>query len=159
DDSPDRPRRFTTTMKWLHASRGQFTFEDHEAPWSIVCRNLDLNIANLPEYHGTATFTDGTVSIQDYLPMWAKMKAQFVLDGPRVHLARIDLETDGAMTVARGDVDFAHWPEQSYRVESRVRFPRMREIFFKDEAWELSGDGAFNGTFHLAPEGVRNLSG
>ena len=47
--------------------------------------------------------------------MWANMKAQFVLDGPRIHLDRIDLDTDGATTVARGDVDIAHWPEQTLR--------------------------------------------
>ena len=33
--------------------------------------------------------------------MWANMKAQFVIDGPRIHLDRIDLETDGATTVAQ----------------------------------------------------------
>ena len=68
-------------------------------------RNLDVNIGNLPKYHGTATFTGGTVAIQNYVPMWANMKAPFVIDGPRIHLDRIDLDTDGATTVARGDVD------------------------------------------------------
>ena len=29
-----------------------FTYEDHEAPWSIVCPNLDIEIGNLPHYHG-----------------------------------------------------------------------------------------------------------
>jgi translocation-and-assembly-module (TAM) inner membrane subunit TamB-like protein len=160
DEEPAKgPARFTTTMKQLRASRGRFSYEDHEAPWSIVCPNLDMTIVNRPQYHGTATFTGGTVAIQDYVPMWANMRAAFVLDGPRVHLERIDLDTDGATTVARGDVDLAHWPEQTYQVRSRVRFPRMREIFFKSESWALSGDGAFDGTFHLAPRGVRDLSG
>ena len=58
---PQGQRRITTTMKWLRASRGQFTFEDHETPWSVVCRNLDVDIGNLPKYHGTATFKGGTV--------------------------------------------------------------------------------------------------
>src|SRR5262249_50029356 len=142
---PEGPRRFTVTMRSFVGRRGQFTFEDHEAPWGIVCRNLELNIGNLPNYHGTATFTGGPVPIQDYLPMWANMKAQFVLDGPRVRLQRVDLETDGATTVARGEVDLAHWPEQTHQVKSRVRFPRMREIFFKDEPWPLTGDGDFEG--------------
>ena len=86
--------------RYLRASRGQFTFEDHETPWSVVCRNLDINIGNLPNYHGTATFNGGTVAIQDFVPMWANMKAQFAIDGPRIHLDRIDLDTDGATTVA-----------------------------------------------------------
>lgn len=158
DNGPNGPRRFTVTMRSFHASRGRFAFEDHEAPWSIICRNLDISITNLPGYHGTATFSQGTVSIQDYLPMWANMRAQFVLDGPLVHLSRIDLETDGATTLARGDVDLAHWPEQTYRVDSRVVFPRMREIFFKNDPWELAGEGRFDGTFHLF-KGGRDLAG
>jgi hypothetical protein len=158
DESPRGPRPFTVTMKSFVGERGQFSYEDHEAPWSVICRNLNLDITNLPEYHGTATFTDGTVTIQDNVPMWTKMKAQFVLDGPRVQLGRIDLETDGATTLARGEVDLAHWPEQTYSVQSRVRFQRMREIFFRNERWPLAGEGDFTGTFHLFKDG-RDLSG
>jgi len=158
DNSPSGPRAFTVTMKSFVGERGQFSYEDHEAPWSILCRNLNLDITNLPQYHGTATFTEGTVTIQDNVPMWTKMKAQFVLDGPRVQLDRIDLDSDGAKTVARGEVDLAHWPEQTYRVESRVQFQRMREIFFRNERWPLAGEGDFNGTFHLFKDG-RDLSG
>src|SRR5207249_3466777 len=111
-----------------------------------------------PQYHGEAMFTGGTVRIQDFLPMWATMKAQFVLDGRRVHLDRIELDTDGAKSVTGGDVDFAHFPEMTFDVQSRVRFPRMRQIFFKDERWELSGDGDFNGRFHLF-KGGHDLAG
>ncbi|HEX7136637.1 MAG TPA: translocation/assembly module TamB domain-containing protein, partial [Vicinamibacterales bacterium] len=158
DNSPSGRRPFTVTMKSFVGERGQFSYEDHEAPWSILCRNLNLDITNLPQYHGTATFTEGTVTIQDNVPMWTKMKAQFILDGPRVQLGRIDLDTDGARTVARGEVDLAHWPEQTYRVQSRVQFQRMREIFFRNERWPLVGDGDFTGTFHLFKDG-RDLSG
>ena len=100
DGKPPGPKRMTTTLRRLRAFRGQFTFEDHETPWSVVCRNLDISIGNLPNYHGTATFNGGTVAIQDFVPMWANMKAQFVIDGSRIHLDRIDMETDGATTVA-----------------------------------------------------------
>jgi hypothetical protein len=162
DGKPGGPRRVTATLRYLQASRGQFTYEDHETPWSVVCRNLDLNIGNLPNYHGTATFTGGTVTIQDFVPMWANMKAQFVIDGSRIHLDRIDLESDGAVTVARGDVDIAHWPNQGYQVKSRVNFPRMRELFFKDEPWRISGNGDFSGLFRLLKTGgetERDLTG
>ena len=162
DGKPPGPKRLTTTLKYLHAFRGQFTFEDHETPWSVICRNLDINIGNLPKYHGTATFTGGTVAIQDFVPMWANMKAQFVIDGSRIHLDRIDMDTDGATTVASGDVDMAHWPNQGYQVKSRVNFPRMRELFFKDETWRLAGDGDFTGTFRLFKTGEetnRDLTG
>ena len=158
DNQPQGERRVTVTMKYLRAFRGQFTYEDHETPWGIICRNLDINMGNLPKYHGTATFTGGTVAIQNYVPMWTNMKARFVLDGPRIHLDRVDLESDGAKSVAIGDVDLAHWPEQTFRVQSRVHFPRMRELFFKDETWNLTGDGDFNGTFHLF-KGGRDLAG
>ncbi|MCU1384961.1 MAG: putative protein involved in outer rane biosis, partial [Acidobacteria bacterium] len=83
---PGGPSRMTTTLRYLRAWRGQFTFEDHETPWGVVCRNLDINIGNLPQYHGTATFTGGTDSIQDFVPMGANMKSQFFIDGSRIHL-------------------------------------------------------------------------
>ena len=41
-------------MKYLRAWRGQFAYEDHEMPWSIVAPNIDLNITNFPTYHGEA---------------------------------------------------------------------------------------------------------
>jgi hypothetical protein len=151
-------KRFTTTMKYLRAWRGQFTYEDHESPWSIVAPGIDLNITNLPKYQGAATFRGGTITIQDHLPMWVNFTAAFELDGPRVHLPRIDIATDGAETTASGDVDFAHWPNMKFAVKSRVHFPRMREIFFTKEPWRLQGDGDFVGTFRLYDHG-HNVSG
>ena len=162
DGKPPGPKRLTTTLRHLRAYRGQFAFEDHETPWSVVCRNLDITIGNLPNYHGTAAFNGGTVTIQDFVPMWANMKAQFVIDGSRIHLDRIDLDTDGAATVASGDVDLAHWPNQGYQVKSRVNFPRMRELFFKDATWSLAGAGDFTGNFRLFKTGEetnRDLTG
>jgi hypothetical protein len=159
DDNPRRgPRPFTTTLQYLRARRGQFTYEDHQVPWSVVAPNIDLNITNLPKYHGTAVFNGGTIRIQNHLPMWGNFKTNFVLDGSRVHLDRIEIATDGAETTAAGDVDFAHWPNMRYTVKSHVRFPRMRELFFTDEKWTLSGDGDFNGTFALF-NGGHDLSG
>jgi autotransporter translocation and assembly factor TamB len=157
-DKPAGPKRFTTTLRRLRARRGQFAYEDHEAPWSIVCPNLDITIRNVPTYNGEATFSGGAVKIQQFEPMWANMKATFVLDGPRIHLDRIDLATDGASTVARGDVDLSRWPEMAFDVQSRVHFPRMRQIFFRDERWDVAGDGDFKGRFHLF-KGGRDLSG
>jgi hypothetical protein len=158
DEEPKGPQRFTTTLRYLRAWRGQFAFEDHETPWSVVAPNLDINISRTAEYRGTAVFSHGTVAIQDHVPFWANMKASFVIDGPHVHLDRIDLDSDGAKTVASGDVDFAHWPEQTYQVKSRVKFQRMRELFFTDETFDLVGDGDFTGKFHLF-KGGRDLGG
>ncbi|PWT81818.1 MAG: hypothetical protein C5B57_09780 [Blastocatellia bacterium] len=158
DNEPQPPRRFKTTLKFLRAWRGQFTFEDHDAPWSVVAPNVDVNIVNIPNYHGTATFTGGTVAIQDFVPFWANMKSEFVLDGTLIHLNHIEFDTDGAKTVATGDVDLGHWPEQTYQFTSRAQFARMREIFFKNEKWGLSGEGDISGTFHLFKSG-RDLTG
>jgi translocation and assembly module TamB len=149
-DTPPGPKRFTTTVKYLRAFRGQFTYEDHQSPWSIVCRNLDFNLGNVPGYHGTAVFSGGTVQIQNYKPFAVAMRASYRLDGPHVDLDRVDIESDGAQTVARGSVELGkRWPEQSYDFESRVQFPQMRDIFFFDQDWALAGEGNFTGKFHL----------
>src|SRR5207342_919767 len=104
-DAPGGPKRFTTTLKYLRAWRGQFTYLDHEAPWSVVARNIDIHMGNLPKYHGTATFTGGTVAIQNHVPFSASMKAAYEIDEGRIHLTRIEFDTDGARTIATGDVD------------------------------------------------------
>ncbi|MGE5246031.1 MAG: translocation/assembly module TamB domain-containing protein [Betaproteobacteria bacterium] len=148
-EQPDKPKLIRTTLRYLHAYRGEFIYDDHEAPWSVVARHLDITITNLPTYHGEATFTGGTVKIQDHPSMWANMRARFRIDKSIIHLDRIDLLTDGASSVAVGDVDIRHWPEQTYQVRSRVHFPRMRELFFEHDTFSLYGDGDFDGVFHL----------
>ena len=157
-DAGDGPRPFTTTLRYLRAWRGQFTFLDHEAPWSIVAPNIDFNITNEQGYGGEAQFSDGSIEIQDHLPMWVNMEARFRIDGSLLHLDRIDLESDGARSVAIGSADLSSWPEMQYDVQSRVHFPRMREIFFRNETWQLSGDGDFDGVFHLF-DGGHELKG
>ena len=62
--------------------------------------------------------------------------------------------------MATGDVDLRNWPQQSYQFKSHVQFARMRQLFFKDEKWELSGEGDFAGRFQLFKGGPgRDLSG
>jgi hypothetical protein len=155
---PAGPRRFTTTVQYLRAWRGQFTFVDHGAPWGIVAPNIDLFIVNEPNYHGEAVFSGGTISIEDYVPMWANMKARFTIDGSRLQLDRVEIDTDGAVTVARGEVNLNRWPDQTHTVQSRVNFQRMRELFFARQDWQLSGEGDFKGTFRLF-RGGHDLAG
>ncbi|MBI4476351.1 MAG: translocation/assembly module TamB [Acidobacteria bacterium] len=157
-DRPSGPKRFTTTVQWVHAYRGQFTFEDHGTPWSTVARNLDFTLARLADYRGQATFSGGAVRIRDFEPMTAAMNASFRLDGGRVQLDRIDLTTDGATTVASGEAYLTRWPEQTYDFRSRVELPRMREIFFAGQDFTLEGLGTVNGRFHLF-KGGRRLTG
>ncbi|MGE3955867.1 MAG: translocation/assembly module TamB domain-containing protein [Vicinamibacterales bacterium] len=155
---PPGPRRFVTTVKRVHAYRGQFTYEDHETPWGIIAPNIDITVTNSRGYNGDAAFKGGLVTIQDYVPMWADFNAHFFIDGSKLHMDRIEMVTDGAVSSATGDLDMAQWPEMTYQVKSRVQFQRMRELFFKDEPWVLDGAGDFAGTFHLY-KGGHDLTG
>jgi hypothetical protein len=76
------PRRATVTVQWLR--RTAAVLMKITPPWGIVCRNLDVTIGNFPNYHGTASFSGGTVGIRAE-PMWANMKAKFDIDGTRIH--------------------------------------------------------------------------
>ncbi len=152
--SPEGPKRFTTTLYYLHAYRGQFTYIDHTT-WTTVARNLDIYVRhNTGEYLGTASITNGTVKIKDYLPMRADMRVTFKLDGSLLRLPEIVLDTDGAHSLVTGEVNFGRpWPEMIYHVDSRVDLWRMREIFFSHESWSSRGDARFKGDFHLFPGG------
>jgi hypothetical protein len=90
--------------------------------------------------------------------MSADMQASFKVQGGRIVLDRIDLTTDGAESKMTGVVDAARWPEMFYQVQSRVQFPRMREIFFARDTFSLHGEADFTGTFHLF-KGGRELKG
>jgi hypothetical protein len=70
----------------------------------------------------------------------------------------MDIFTDGAVSDVTGIVDLGKWPEQLYHVRSRIQFPRMREIFFATNTFDLHGEGQFEGTFHLF-KGGRELKG
>jgi len=157
-DTPEGPKRFVTTVKVVRAHRGEFVYDDHGTPWRTIARNLDVTVSKLADYRGQASFSGGTVQIQQYAPMWANMRSQFKIDGSKVLFDRIDLETDGARSVVTGHVDMARWPESVYHVKSRIHFPRMRELFWAREQFSLSGDGDFTGTFHLF-KGGRELTG
>jgi hypothetical protein len=147
--TPQGPRRFTTTVAYLHAYRGQFTYIDY-GTWRTVARNLDLYLRHdTGQYLGTASITNGTVQIKDYLPMRADMRVKYRIDGSLVRLPEIVLDSDGARSQVRGQIDFGHWPEMIYHVDSRVNLWRMREIFFANDSWRSQGEAHFVGTFHV----------
>jgi hypothetical protein len=152
--APAGPKRFTTTLDYLHAYRGQFTYIDYTT-WTTVARNLDIYVRHgTREYLGTASITDGMVKIKDYMPMRADMRVKFKVDGGLLRLPEIVLDTDGAHTLVTGEVDFRRpWPEMIYNVDSRVDLWRMREIFFSNESWRSRGEARFKGAFHLFPGG------
>ena len=50
---------------------------NHDAA-SVITRNLDVTVAKpTGEYRGSARFSDGLVSIQDYVPFRADMDTTF----------------------------------------------------------------------------------
>lgn len=158
-DTPRRESAWTTTLEYVRASGGEFTFEDHGTPWSTVARNLDVEVAKpISQYRGQARFSDGLVSIQRFVPMRADMATTFRIVDGKILLDRIDLTTDGAQSLLTGEVDLRRWPEQTYQVRSRIQFPRMRELFFARETYSLFGEADFAGTFHLFKETVNGRS-
>ena len=154
-DTPRDPSAWTTTLQYVRAHRGELAYVDHGTPWSVITRNLDVMVTRpTSEYRGQASFSNGTVDIQDYVPMRADMSTTFRIVGGTLVLDRIDLTTDGAQSLLTGQIDLARWPEQLYHVRSSVNLQRMREIFFANDDFSLSGESSFTGTFHLFREVV-----
>jgi hypothetical protein len=158
---PPGPKRFTTTVRSVLAARGQFTYDDHSTPWSTVARNLTVTLYRsdvLNDYRGRASFSNGTIKIQTYEPFSAAMQSRFRLAEGKVVFDRIDLTSDGAQSIVDGVVDLGRWPEQTYRVKSHIDFPTQKNIFFHRDRFSVSGEGDFEGTFHLF-KGGRELKG
>ncbi|MEN3339808.1 MAG: translocation and assembly module TamB [Acidobacteriota bacterium] len=155
------PKRFTTTLRWMLASRGSFTYEDHGTPWGTVARDLRVSISRGlvdTKYRGSASFADSTITIQSYQPFHAHMDSRFTIEGADLQFSRIDLLSDGATSAMVGNIDMSHWPEQTYHITSQIDFPTQKNIFFHKENFSASGAGEFRGTFHLF-KGGRELKG
>ena len=86
------------------------------------------------------------------------MRSRFKMADGKVTFDRIDLTSDGATSVIDGVVDLRRWPEQIYRVKSHIDFPTQKNIFFHRDRFNASGQGDFQGTFHLY-KGGRELKG
>ena len=159
--TPSGPKRFTTTVKAVHAARGQFTYDDHGTPWSVVGPQLDVTLYRSDatnDYRGRASFSNGTVRIQSYEPFGTSMRSRFKMVGGKVVFDRIDLTGDGSTSVIDGEVDLSRWPEQIYRIKSQIDFPTQKDIFFHRDRFQASGQGEFEGSFHLF-KGGRELKG
>ena len=154
---PRGPSSWTTTLQYVHAGRGMFTFQDHNTPWGIVARNLEVTVARPGSvYAGQARFSDGLTTIQGYVPFRTDMNSTFTIEGGRVLFDRIKLETEGVESVLHGDVNLSYWPELMLEVKSTIDLPKMRELFFTGYTFTLSGKSQFNGTFHLFKEPMPN---
>jgi hypothetical protein len=152
------PRLVVTTLQYVRAHRGELVVNDYGSDWFAVLPNLDVTVARGGEYRGTLKFNGGTIAIQKYVPMAAELNAAFKLADGKIIFERIDLTTDGAVSQIAGVIEPAKWPEQLYQIKSRMQFSKMREIFFANDKFSLSGEGQFTGTFHMF-KGGRELKG
>jgi translocation and assembly module TamB len=145
------PRTWTTTLQYVRAHRGEFVYDDKTTPWKVIARNLDVTVSKPgdDDYTGTAKFSNGLVAIQNYVPFRTDMDTRFTIAGGRVLLDPINLVTDGTRSVLKGDVNMSYWPEQMYSVKSTIDLPRMRQLFFANNDFELAGAATFDGVFHL----------
>jgi hypothetical protein len=142
--------KVTTTTKQVIARRGRFTYLDHTTPWTVVCPNLDVSVfKGIDAYRGVAQFKKGTVKIQNYEQFGADMQTRFRIDGGKVVLEHINLQSEGASTAVNGYVDMRNWPDMLYNVTSRIDFPTEKAIFFKGMNFTVAGTGDFLGTFRF----------
>ena len=151
--APKKPSRFpfTTTVRSVIAREGKFTYDDHTVPWLVVCPNLEVSVfKGADAYRGIARFARGSVKIQSYDAFPADMQTRFKIDGGKILLESINLQTTGANTTVTGYVDITHWPEMLYNVHSRaIDFPIWKAIFFRDLNFTVAGHGDFDGTFRF----------
>src|SRR6185436_18944671 len=154
---------FTTTVRSVIARNGQFTYDDHTTPWTVVCRDLNVSVfKGFDTYRGTAQFTNGSVKILQYDAFRADMQTRFKIDGGKIILEDINLQSVGAATNVTGYVDIKNWPEMVYNVKSRLDFPIQKAIYFRDLNFTVKGYGDFLGTFRFfkTPTGTgRELTG
>ena len=155
---PRGQSRWTTTLAYVRAHRGEFTFQDFGSNWGVVARNIDVVVEKPGEanYRGTAKFTDGFVALQNYVPFRADMDSSFQLDGGRLVFDRMSLVTEGTRSEMIGDVNFNYWPELMLAMKSDIDFPKAKQLFFADDDFSLAGKGKFAGTFHLFKEILPN---
>ena len=156
--STGRPSRFTTNISYIHASRGEFSYWDSGTPWGTDLPDMDITVMNLGGYRGLLHTGRGVLRIQSYEPAWASFRSWFRIAGGQVLFDKIAIDTYGSTTIATGTADIAHWPEQTYTVESVLQLPQMREIFWAPYTFSLTGEAHFNGTFHMY-KGGRILKG
>ncbi len=158
---PQTKRWFTTTLRQLLASRGHVTYVDHGTPWSIDAPNMRVQLFRRPtrnDYGGTASFDGATIRIQTYEPFNARMQSRFSMKPPNLHFDHINLLTDGAVSILDGDLQMDKWPEQIYRIKSKIDIATQKRIFFNKDKFTATGDADFEGTFHYF-SGGRELKG
>jgi translocation and assembly module TamB len=159
---PRQPRTgppiVVTTMQYVRAHRGELVFNDYGSDWRAVAPNLEVIVTKSGDYRGQMRYSNGTIVVQKYEPMSADLTAGFKVVDNKVIFDRMTLVTDGAVSKLTGVVDLRNFPEQLYQIDSKIQFPKQREIFFARDKFTLFGEGHFTGTFHMF-KGGRELKG
>jgi hypothetical protein len=155
---PSGSGSFTTTLSYLHASRGEFSYFDYGTPWGVDLPGFDITVMKLAGYRGLSRSERGVLRIQSYEPAWAAARTWFRIDKGLVLFDRLEFDTYGSTTVCSGTLDTKRWPEQTYQVDSVLQMPAMRDVFWAHETFSLTGEARFSGTFH-AFKGGRLLKG
>ena len=90
----------------------------------MVSRNLNVSVfKGLDTYRGTAQFSNGSVKILQYDAFRTDMQARFKIDGGKIVVEGMNLQSTGASTTVSGYVDIPKWPEMLYNITSRLDFP------------------------------------
>ena len=156
---PGEKAPFSTTLNYVHAGRGSFTYLDHGS-WTTTAANLDIVVDHSTgRYLGRGSASNGGVQIKTYLPMRMDVRFTFEIKGRIVDFDRIELHTDNSHSLLTGKVALNRWPEQTYQVRSRVDLWRSREVFFAAEKWRSRGEAVFTGTYHQPQKGDHELKG
>ena len=161
-NKPKGPRRFTTTLRRVLASKGNVTYIDHGTPWTLAAPNMRVMLYRRDardDYGGTITFNEGRIKIQSYEEFAARVQGRFSMKAPDLHFDHIDLVTDGARSVLEGDIQLNNWPEQKYRIKSQIDIATQKRIFFNKERFTATGPATFEGTFHYPKGAPRELKG
>ena len=82
------------------------------------------------------------------------MDSRFTIEGADLQFSRIDLLSEGARSAMVGNIDLAHWPEQTYRITSQIDFPTQKNIFFHKEKFSASGTETSAGHFTSSRAGA-----
>jgi hypothetical protein len=160
---PPRPPRtgpslITTSLQYIHLSNGALEFRDYGSQWSIATQKVDITVTQLADLRGRLSFAESTLWVQNYLPMRAALDGSFAVADGKVRFDRVELRTDEGVHALTGELDAAHWPEQTWQFESRMPLARIRHLFFQGYPLEMSGEARFRGQFHYFTGG-RDLSG
>ncbi len=152
------PRIVVATMQYVRAHRGELIINDYGSDWFMVAPNIEVVASKSGDYRGTLKWKDGTLYIQKYEPSFIHMDADFTFADQKIIFDRIQLMTDGMVSDMTGVIDLPRFPEQLYKIRSRVQLPNQQKIFFARDNFTLFGEAVFDGTFHMFKDG-RELEG